>query len=457
MFDKDFYPTPPEVLDMIGIDCADKIIFEPSAGSGNIIDWCKLHGAKEVLSCEKNSDLAEIVKSKSDKFLGYDFLKVKPDQISHVHSIIMNPPFSAGVKHVLHAWEIAPGGCEIISLINQDNLSDYTRERRELVTLIENYGQNDSLGDVFTTAERKTGVEVGLIKLYKPQDESREFDGFFMYEDEEQQGTGIMEFNVVREIVQRYVNCVKKFEQVMALAAEMTALAGPLSSGTIVCNMGYKEGVVTKEDYKKQLQKNAWSYLFNKMNLNKYVTSGVMRDINKFVENQTKVPFTMKNVYKMFEIIVGTREQTFNKSLVEAIDKFTEHTHENRYNVEGWKTNAGHLLNKKFITGWMVSPGYSSNGYLTLRHGSNADRLEDLVKVICANESFNFDELPRLYNHISDIKMEPNTWYEWGFFEIKGFKKGTMHLKFKDHDVWARLNQKYAKIKGEVLPEKTWK
>ena len=39
------------------------------------------------------------------------------------------------------------------------------------------------------------------------------------------------------------------------------------------------------------------------MNMEKYVTSGVMKDINKFVETQEKVPFTMKNIYKMLEII----------------------------------------------------------------------------------------------------------------------------------------------------------
>lgn len=41
-----------------------------------------------------------------------------------------------------------------------------------------------------------------------------------------------------------------------------------------------------------------------------------------------------------------------------------------------------------------------------------------------------------------------------GFFDFKGFKKGTMHLKFKDKKVWEMLNRRYAKIKGQVLPEK---
>ena len=56
----------------------------------------------------------------------------------------------------------------------------------------------------------------------------------------------------------------------------------------------------------------------------------------------------------------------------------------------------------------------------------------------------------------SDIhrKNEPNTWYETEFFEFKGFKKGTAHIKFKDIKLWEYLNRKYAEIKGNVLPEK---
>jgi len=32
-----------------------------------------------------------------------------------------------------------------------------------------------------------------------------------------------------------------------------------------------------------------------------------------------------------------------------------------------------------------------------------------------------------------------------------------MHLKFTDEKVWEQLNRAYAKIKGEALPETTWK
>ena len=41
-----------------------------------------------------------------------------------------------------------------------------------------------------------------------------------------------------------------------------------------------------------------------------------------------------------------------------------------------------------------------------------------------------------------------------GFFDFKVYKKGTGHFKFRDVKVWELLNRTYAKIKGEVLPER---
>lgn len=489
----DFYPTSVSVMNMMGIDCYEKIVLEPQAGKCDIVDYLKEHRSKEVLTCEINKDLAEIVKTKS-KFLKHDFFKVKAEEISHVQLIVMNPPFSNGAKHILRAWEIAPDGCEIISLINFQTIGNtWSSDRQELMQIIRDYGTSQNLGNVFSDAERETDVEVGLIKLYKPRRDGNEFDGFFMEDEQEAQGTGIMPFNAVRDVVQRYVHSVQCFEEHEAINKKMNSLTNLFDVGGFSFYIGHNNAVSTKEDFKKELQKKAWKYLFDKMNMKKYVTSGVMKDINSFVENQTKVPFTMKNVYKMFEIIVGTREQTFNKSLVEAIDHFTKHTHENRYAIEGWKTNAGYLLNKKIIVPYIIEKGWS--GEMGVRHSGYQDNITDLMKVICSLTGKNYDDYISLYDQlryrykiykngklylsfgdskselesmestkkklyeegipftVDDSPAEFGKWIDWGFFEVKGFKKGTLHMKFKDDKVWEIINRTYGKIKGQVLPE----
>ena len=124
MFNADFYPTPKNVIQKMveGLELKDKIILEPSAGSGAIVDYLQELGAT-VISCEKDERLKVIVKSKC-KHIADDFLTVTSDQISHINYIIMNPPFSRGAEHLIHAYNIAPKGCKLVCLLNAQTLKN---------------------------------------------------------------------------------------------------------------------------------------------------------------------------------------------------------------------------------------------------------------------------------------------------------------------------------------------
>ena len=443
---------------MMQLDCKDKVILEPHAGKGNIVDFCKENGAKEVLTIEINKDLQEIVKRKST-LIGDDFFQCKPEQVSHINAIYMNPPFSNADKHILHAWEVAPEGCEIVSLCNYSTI---TQPYGRLKVLIRDYGIIENLGDCFTEAERKTGVEVGMVRLFKPlASKEFEFEGFFMDEEEEEdQGNGILQYNEVRALVNRYVGTMKAFDKMKYELDALNHLISGIGMSSVTLEISSERMVTTKEQFSKIIQKRSWQHIFNKLNMEKYVTSGVMKDINKFVETQEKVPFTMKNIYRMLNIIVGTREQTFNRALEEAVDNFTKHTHENRFGVEGWKTNSGYMLNKKFICEGIVETTWGG-GSLQVRYNSySGNKIDDLVKVLCNITAKNYNDIGTLYRfnfdkvkHEKSFEIKPNEWYEFGFFNVKFFKKGTMHVKFKSMDDWYRLNHAYGQLKGFSLPE----
>jgi hypothetical protein len=139
----------------------------------------------------------------------------------------MNPPFSKGAEHILHAYNIAPAGCKIIALCNLETIKNaYSKSREEFKTLVETYGQFQDLGDCFSTAERKTGVNVALIRLDKPgSNYSQEFDGFFMEEEREAEtGPGLMQYNEVRDLVGRYVESIKIYDQQLETAVRLNAM-----------------------------------------------------------------------------------------------------------------------------------------------------------------------------------------------------------------------------------------
>lgn len=457
MFNSNFYPTPDDVIQQMlyGIDVTGKIVLEPSGGKGNIVDALKIHGAKEVISCEIHADLKKILQSKC-KVIADDFMTVTSDMVSHIDCIIGNPPFNADERHITHAWNIAPAGCEIVMLCNYSSYGNaYSIHRQEFRSIVDQYGSIENLGSCFDNAERSTDVKVGLIRLKKNGEKADEFSGFFMKDDpQEQQENGIMSYNFVRDLVNRYVAACKLFEQQVVLGAEMNALTGAFFGSKLAFTCEKDKAPYLYNDFKKDLQKSAWSWVFDKMNMQKYATKGLKEDINKFVERQTEVPFTMRNIYKMIEVVIGTTSSRMDKAILEVFEKLTHHYHENRWNVEGWKTNSHYLINEKFIMPQISRIGWS--GELEIRsydRYSNYELVEDMTKAICYITGTNYDNIPRLDNFVRDTKPEWGKWFEWAFFEIRCYKKGTCHMKFKDRDVWAILNQNIARIKGYPLPE----
>ena len=125
MFSKDFYPTPEKVIEIMcnGLSLENSIAYDPQAGSGNILQYLKSRKAI-VYASENNEKLSEIAKSYCDKFIGYDFFNINKVDICDVQFIIMNPPFSNQEAHILHAWEIAPPECIIVTLCNHESISN---------------------------------------------------------------------------------------------------------------------------------------------------------------------------------------------------------------------------------------------------------------------------------------------------------------------------------------------
>lgn len=464
LFNTEFYPTPKEVIErmMMGENVAGKVILEPSAGAGNIVEWLQEAGAKEVLACEINPGLQKIV-SRKCRLICDDFLKLTSEDISHIDMIVMNPPFSCASRHILHAYDIAPAGCQIIALCNSNTINDrYTTERKKLQDIIEYNGGVESLGQCFMNSDRKTDVYVSLVKLYKPGEGRNEFDGYLFDAEESEQYDndvqGLMPYNVIRDVVNRYVMAVSKFDAVMAAANEINDLTS-LIGGCSIKFGAYRnsekfQSKISREEFKKQLQKESWEFIFRQLKMDRFVTKGVRETINKFIETQVNVPFTMKNIYIMLDMIIKTQGNRMNDSLVDAFDMICSFSAENSTAGEKWRTNANYMVNKKFIVPNLCSydSRWPSNHIITY-YSSDYSRIEDLFKALNYISGDNI--MMNLYQYLRENYIPWGEWFDFGYFRIKGFKKGTMHFEFLDEKLWMEFNQRVAKIKGWALPKKT--
>lgn len=455
MFDPEFYPTPQKVVGQMlkKVSIQWKNILEPSAGKWNIVQEVNIHNPNTVLTYEKSPELAKIVSTISD-YKWDDFLQSIPQDLSHIDTVVMNPPFSNAIDHINHAYNVSKKGVEIVALMNWDTYQGWSTKAEQLREKVEKYWDYENLWDCFSDSERKTGVKVVMIYLKKPWIEE-EFADFFSDEDDNMQtGDGLMEYDACREIVSRYVATVKTFDKMLDLWVEMQRNTDGIMSGSygssdmiFTCNVWEKE--VTRESFLKELQKQSWRWIFNKMNLNKFLTEKVYSQLNRKVEEFSSMKFTMKNIYILVDMLIQTQGQRMNDTLVDTFDMITKHYKGNRHAVEGWKTNKSYMVGRKFILEYACNNCKFFDRITSNYHTQGT--IQDMMKTFCFTMGYNYDSITS-YSDVLD-NAEPWVWKDWGMLEVKPYKKGSVHFRFKKKDDWIMFNRKVAEIDGAKLPE----
>ena len=515
LFNRDFYPTPKSVIDIMmqGEDVTDRIILEPSAGSGNIVQWLIGHGAGCVMACEINDTLRRSLRDCD--VIGTDFLDVTSQQVAGIDYIVMNPPYLSGWKHLEHAYDIAPAGTTIVCLLPWRDGYDFEKlgqwERRNtydthgrIRQVIALYGSATNIGDVFNNedSERKHGYDIALVKIYKERNaDEGEFDNYLWNMDEtdthcDGRTEGLMPYNEVYQLVSNYISAMRQYDVVYAEAEKLNAMVGNFSGRLkFSCSLtnDREDGIVSRARYKKELLKSAWEKVISVFDLKKYATSKLKEQINAFVERQTSVPFTMDNIYRMANMIIQTTSQRMETAICDAFDMICSFAPENTdldkngraNNVDAWKTNSDYMVNKKFIV-----PSIFSSFYGSMNSGYNTERMADVIKAlnyICRTEGAQemrcsiymsgYEEkrlkeagkpLPtRTVDTGSDLVrflekdvVEYGQWQKFGWFRVKLYKKGTMHFEFigeQGEKIWALFNQTVAKKRGWRVGNQTTK
>ena len=155
-------------------------VLEPSAGKGDIVKYL-LEKAKSCsnvtldIDCiEKDPNLRHILKGNDMRVVHDDFLTY--DTMKAYDMIIMNPPFSEGCLHLQKAIRMQErSGGAIVCLLNAETLKNQcSNDRIALMKMIEQHnGSIEFIQDGFLDAERKTAVEVALVKVQIPKPEAR--------------------------------------------------------------------------------------------------------------------------------------------------------------------------------------------------------------------------------------------------------------------------------------------
>jgi hypothetical protein len=504
--DNQYYPTPKELVRDIlgqiyrykyGNDGWDEINFlEPCAGDGAICREVKKYFEEDKttinIDCiEIENVLRDSLKGQGFNLIAHDFEKF--NSIPFYNLIIMNPPFSKGAKFILKAYEMLSGNGELICILNAETIHNpCTRERELLKNLIERTGELEFKDKEFLKSERKTDVDIAIVHLRKPLYEN-EFDMFgkvqgnIMSEDEllaekfkeTVNKTDLMSFNKLEHAISLYRNCVKQIFKGITTIQDIKTSLSYLDKEAQEFNIDMEKffKIILEEEEAdeakaksiKIIRKMIWSFVLKFCKMDQCLFYKQRSEFyDKLDKGSANLPFTKENIQQFFDNIFYQREEYFKKGIEDLFNEITSYHHGNTRHTEGWKTNKKWKINKKIIVNWGVEftdygqymDRYSNaeKRYGEFRTQHNRDWIDDLDKLVRkiqpenAKGSLIKEALNRTFQWLGKVYVgEPfdNT-CETPYFNLRFFKKGTLHIMFKDKKVLDELNMMGAKLRTDL-------
>ncbi len=449
MFGHQLYPTPRHIAyKMIAPYLRSPVwhsVLDPSAGTGNLLECAQSHKQDAAFyAIEIDQNLRTILAEKDFTLIGSDFLEYS-DPVMRFSLILMNPPFDRGVDHVLHAWDLVADGGELCALVNAETIANPNSKKRQLLArIIDEYGITESLGRCFANSENPTDVSVTMIRLTKPvAPNTFDFgDGFAAASAVEQ-----------REFTENPLACSSMIDSLVDQynAAIASLIEKDLIERKLDFYLSTESYKISQFDDKYHLRKpdkslnsraikirqHFWDIVFKRTELKKRTTSKFHKDFDSYQRTQGTMEFSKANVIEVLRLFFENASEIMQNCIVDVFDKITAYHEKNAVYVEGWKTNSGWKINKKII-----HPTYATYGW----HYINDEAIKDLEAVLCYIGG---------YKDIKSVSEAAhpfvNGWsgvqrgeFETTFFDGKIFKKGTLHLTFKDLDLLAEFNRRAA-------------
>jgi hypothetical protein len=475
MLNDEFFPTPPKLISRLlaDIDFNEvEAILEPSAGKGDLaaraaklvalarsrrVRYAPEDDGKDIIDCvEIDPDLCNALRGGGFRVVHDDFLTYQTRK--HYDLIIMNPPFSAGAKHLLKALELVEYGGQVRCVLNAETIRNpYSFERRLLIEKLKAHDADITfLVGEFSHAERPTDVEVALISVKIPNSLPDSIILSDLHEAQkakaanENAQTDIVPGDFVDAIVARYrfeveagVRLIHEYERIRPHLLDKLAgdYRNPILQLTIDENKLKCGSEQMLNGYVRLTRLKYWQALFEAPQFIGQLTSNLQQELVAKVEKLGDYEFSRVNILSiqrdMSQHTIASIENTILKqfdelSRLHSWDKDSSNVHY----FNGWCTNKSWKINDKVIL-----PNHSWD---TIWHrwdySRSARDLTDLEKCL----SFLNRGLPpeiSISQAMTRAKdQQQSSGIESSFFSVTFYKKGTCHIKFTRKDLLDRLN-----------------
>lgn len=491
-----FYPTPKNLIEKMlsGLDFKMiKSILEPSAGKGDIVD--ELRKKEQLYSSTYNKfsfdidcieidqNLQYILKGKNYRVVHNDFLTY--NTMKEYDLIIMNPIFSNGCKHLLKALEMQKrNGGAVVCLLNAETLKNpCTNDRLDLQRKLTDYNAKiEFIQDAFLDAERKTAVEIALVKVQLPkvQRESFILEGLRKAQEkrefQEEENAQLIDGDFFKAIVSQYqleveagIKLIKEYYAMQPFilsqfgkdekTGETIQTGGCILSLDIHTNRDKYNNKLSVNEYIREVRKKYWKALFKNPKFIGRLTNNLQRDFYNKVEELSNYDFSLYNIYQLKiymqkEIVKGIED-----AIIELFDELSHKYHyynetsKNIHYYNGWKTNQSWIINKKVI---IPLNGYHDLGYSWGRF--KPTRYDTVSKLQDIEKCFNYLDggLTEAVDLEASLKFAEENGetknIQLKYFTVTFYKKGTCHIVFNNDELLKKFNIFGSQHKGWLPP-----
>ena len=473
MINNTFYPTPKRLISRMVSKLQNKdtrTYLDPSAGKGDIIDYLQgvyQYRTDRIDAIEIDETLQATLQGKNINVIDSDFLAFSSADKFDV--ICMNPPFDEGDKHLLKAIDIMYCG-EIVCLLNAETLQNpYSNTRKLLVRKLKELNADiEYIEDAFLDAERKTAVSIALVYI---RIENQVEDDLFAGVNDKASNTqeNIVTDNEIQ--TQNHIkNMVDDFNRVVRVGTE-TLMSyyrnyNHISKYIKLANQdGKADSCYTTTDktltgimqdklnqFLRDIRKSYWTDVLDLKDVKSRLTSEKSDLFYHQLQKHAHMDFTEHNIRQFIINLIGGYEQTLTDAVVKLFDDFTRNYawddknefEKNIHYFNGWKSNKIFLVNKKVIMPWYNFIDWAGGWKVDYK---DQQKLHDIDLVMSYFDASNHylsitDALNSAFGRGQNRKVLST------YFEISAFKKGTIHLTFRDEDIRRRFNITACKGKG---------
>lgn len=396
------------------------------------------------------------------KILGYDFMDIS--SLATVNAIIMNPPFSHGCQHVLHAWDVVYDA-EIVAIINAETIRNpFSQERQRLVALIEKHGSVEFMQDEFTDGvERTTKVEIAMIHLEKIPGQYLNVDallgnlqrGDTRYSEIDAQTCTALAIpgNFIQDTCYRFDQAVavaRKASEALAVAENLRDGLGLTLDEMQAKGLGSDSREVAQSirdaanvDFKSRyddLKKRAWAQILRSTLLTDRLSNQARKKVEASSSEIYNLDFTAANIHGLLLGIVQSLGDLYTDMLLMLFDSIIQRSSDNVTFYRSWKSNEKHRIGMRIRKTRFILPrfrvGFSGNlDYEDERFLADIDKAFHYLH----GGSGDFDGLVQACRK---NKLGSGERYSSRYFEFRHFGgTQTMHFFPKSPEVVEKLNR----------------